>query len=148
MGSNILEQQIGELTGQLKSLIPALEKVEDRLRVSEERSAISASQYNAMLKEHEELKRKFSDRMEDIYTYMDCARLENLTRKSEIVSVGKDLHVEIEKQATILKGDVRDLNIEWTEEKGRRAGMSGKMWEVFKLVMAASAGALASLITK
>lgn len=143
-----LEQQLGELTGQLRNFVPAVERMEERLRAIEAISVRVEAEYVAMRRDYEQLSEKIGDRHAEIYTYMDTARLENNTRKSEIVALAKDLNVSIRSEASALRREIGKIDHSWDEEKKRRAGFSGKLWEILKLVLAGAAGAAFSLLTK
>jgi seryl-tRNA synthetase len=104
--TNYLEQKLGELTGELRALVPALEKVEDRLLKLEEKTVQTETRLQALRTEYDEFRKKVSTHMGRHYTKMEGLISENGKRDAELEALKKTV-----------------------------AGASKKVWEVVKIVV-------------
>lgn len=67
MGSPHLDEELGRLSGQLKALGPALEHMEDRERQTVSEIATLKTKGDALRKDLDELVRKISARLKEVY---------------------------------------------------------------------------------
>lgn len=118
MTNHNLEQQIGELTGTLRALVPALEKVEERVHLAEERAAILKTKYEALRTEFDDFRTKTGNRIAELYKSSSG----NSTRSTTIQNG--------------LAGVIREVN----ELRKARDGWLKKLWDLAKIILAAAAG--------
>jgi chromosome segregation ATPase len=112
-----LEQQLGELSGQLKALVPALERLEGRVREVE--SQVSAA----------------------------TIRLEGLRTDLTEYKDKTDLSIKkLTDKAGGLRDSLRTLADQVARISKKDEGMSQKVWEIAKLILAAAIGAAASFV--
>lgn len=122
MGSPHLDEELGRLSGQLKALGPALEHMEDRERQTVSEIATLKTKGDALRKDLDELVRKISARLKEVYD-----RLGRL----ETASTGNTSLL-----AAIEKGRV-------AIEKGR-VNIWKRVWDVSKILIAIVLTALAT----
>jgi len=87
--TNYLEQKLGELTGELRALVPALEKVEDRLLKLEEKTVQTETRLQALRAEYDEFRKKVSTHMGRHYTKMEGLIAESGQQGTEIKALKK-----------------------------------------------------------
>jgi len=112
-----LEQQLGEISGQLKSLVPSLERLEGRVREVE--AGVSAA----------------------------TIRLENIRTDLTTYKNQSDLSIKkLTERNQVLRESVRTLTDKMSTLSKKSDGVSQKIWEVVKLLLAAGIGAATSFI--
>lgn len=114
-----LEQQLGELSGQLKALAPSLERLEGRVREVE-------SQVSAATHRLEAMKTDLGD-----YKKQNDSFIKKLSDKTQV-----------------LRDGLRSLTDQVALLSKKDEGFSQKAWEIVKLLLAAGVGAGASFIGK
>lgn len=114
MGAN-LDQQLGELSGQLKAVIPTLERLEGRQAEGDKAAAAAGAREQGLRKEFDDFRLRVSARLGEHYR-----RMEKLERDGD-------------RTAAATAGLVK-----------KSEGMMAKLWEVAKLVVAAALGGLAT----
>lgn len=112
-----LEQQLGEISGQLKALVPTIQSLEARVRDVE--SQVSAA----------------TIRLEGLRT--------DLTEHKDKSDVALK---QLSTKAQGLRDSLRTLNEQMTRIIKKSDGASQKIWDIVKLVLAAGIGAGASFI--
>lgn len=98
MPSN-LEQQLGELTGQLKGLVPALEKVEERQNASDKLAAGEQARHDALRREFDDFRNKASNRMGELYKKTENLAKEDGEIRGEIKPLADGAMVVISEEA-------------------------------------------------
>ncbi len=148
MGSDNFEQDLGELSGQLKALMPTLERMEARLHQAQIEAAGSEARNQAMRKEFDDLKSKVSNRMADIYKRIETVNTEATALKTQNGSNKKDMKVTVHNSLLpiLTRLDTIETKLSAMEEKKKSIGL--KIWEVVKILLAAGAGLLGSKIFK
>lgn len=87
--SNYLEQKLGELIGELRALVPALEKVEERLLKLEEKTVQTETRLQALRAEYDEFRKRVSTHMGRHYTKMEGVIAENAQFATELDALKK-----------------------------------------------------------
>lgn len=112
-----LEQQLGEISGQLKALVPSLERLEGRVREVE--SQVSA----------------------------DTIRLEGLRDDLTDHKAKSDIALKKLSDKTLgLRDSLRTLTDQVAAISKKDEGVSQRVWDIVKLVLAAGIGAGASFL--
>src|SRR4029079_17312274 len=83
MGSDNFEQDLGELSGQLKALLPTLERMEARLHQAQIDAAGAEARNQALRKEFDDLRTKISNRLADLYKRADNSTIETNNLKNQ-----------------------------------------------------------------
>lgn len=115
-----LPQHIGELTGQLKSLVPALERLDDRQSIADMKAAALEANHLSLRKEFDEVKSKNSDRLGSLFSAQHQLSVDIGQRRSEINAV----------------------SVEIAALKMKSEGLGKKAWDLALLVVAAIVGAV------
>lgn len=117
-----LEGQLGELTGYLRSLVPTLEKVEQRQTDAGQKYAGMEARHEALRNEYNEFRLKVSNRIGEHY-----------------------------KKIEEIKGDIKDqkaqldtVKSEMAYIKEKSSGTKQKIWDVFKVLITVGVTLLAS----
>jgi len=111
---NQLEQQLGELNGVLKGLVPALERLENRQNETEREASAVGERLEGLRRIVDETKVHSGDRFKDLYEKCNQSM--------------KD-HKDNETKLKIIEIDVKDL-------KNKSEGLGQKVWEIFKILFA------------
>lgn len=114
-----LERTIGELGGQLRMLVPTLERFEVRQLEAEKAAARAESELQQVRKEVDDHHKKSSRNFEELFE-----------QGRALEKVDADLASRIGRVETGLE-----------EEKKKRAGVWKKVWDVLQIVLAAAGGA-------
>jgi len=148
MGSDNFEQDLGELSGQLKALMPTLERMEARLHQAQIDAAAAEARNQATRKEFDDLKGKISNRLADIYKRIENVAVEAGSLKTANGSNKKDMKQTVHNTVLpiLTRLDAIDAKFELMEEKKKSIG--SKVWEVVKILLAAGAGLLGSKLLK
>ncbi len=119
MGTN-LEHELGELNGQLKALVPALERQEERMRQTESRAAGAEARLEALRKEFDEYRKNTASRIGTLFTKSENAGTQIQSAKTA---------------AEKAQADVEAL-------KTKYEGVGKKIWDVVKIILGAVLGGL------
>ena len=143
MGTN-LEHELGQLNGQLKALVPALERQEERMRQSESRAAGAEARLEALRKEFDEYKVKTANRIGELYKKAENAAAQIALAKGMAASAQSDVDalgdpsVGIQAAKTAAERAQADVDA----VKAARNGIGKKVWDVVKIVLGAILGGL------
>lgn len=121
-GNSNLERDIGELSGIMQSLGPALERLEARMNAAEKAAAANDVEVAHMVKQFV----AFRDQSIKV--------IEEFKRKTAN-EAGRQAQT-----AARAAGDIKTLQDAVALIEGRRAGVWTKVWEVAKLLIAAGLG--------
>lgn len=111
-----LEQKLGELSGILKGLTPALERLEHRQNETEREASTAKERTEGMRRELEELKNRSAERFKDLYG-----------KCSDSVGDHRDNSTKI----GLLEQDIKAL-------QKKEEGLGQKAWDVIKILLAAA----------
>jgi chromosome segregation ATPase len=103
-----LEGQLGELTGQLRALVPVLDRVEDRQAAADQKAAAAAAKHGGLSAECNDLRTKVSSRIAEHYKGIDTLGKENNDRKNDVHALRQDV-AELQSQNDGVKQKVWDL---------------------------------------
>lgn len=117
--SERLDQQLGELYGTLKGIVPALERLDDRQNEIERKVSAIEANHDGLRREFDLQQSKASNRDRDLYDKCHNAEKAHLGNANAIETIKKE---------------VEDL-------KSREQGFAQKAWDVFKILLAAGAAA-------
>lgn len=126
-----LEGQLGELTGHLRALVPALEKVENRQNNADQKAAGMEAKLEGIRHEFNELKLKVSNRIGEHYKSIN--ELDKLLKGLEN-EIG-DRKTEIEGCA--LKTEVVACETRVAALEAKSDGTKQKIWDVVKILITA-----------
>lgn len=165
MGNN-LEHELGQLNGQLKALVPALERQEERMRQADLRAAGAEARLEALRKEFDEYKTKTANRIGELYKKAETTATQAQLAKGMAANAQADIDAmaSLDAQVTAAQaaadkaqadvdrwGDIgagisaakaaadtaqADVNA----VKAARDGIGKKIWDVVKIVLGAIAG--------
>lgn len=124
---------LGEIAGQLKSLIPALERLEVRQREAEGAAIRVQIQYDALRKEFDEYRSKTASRVAELFRKYEGSTNDQNGRMITLVNENTKLFAE---QANI-KAEIAAI-------KARSEGLAKKAWDIFQLIASAGLGGLAT----
>jgi len=148
MGSDNFEQDLGELSGQLKALMPTLERMEARLHQAQIDAAAAEARNQALRKEFDDLKTKVSNRLADLYKKAQDAALENGKIKNQNGNLKRDIKEAVNNAVQPLLTRVTDLETKLTAIEEKKKSIWNKAWEVAKILMAAGVGAVVTKLLK
>lgn len=148
MASHNLEQDLGELRGQLDALMPTLERMEERVHTAKVEAAAAEARNQGLRKEFDELKNKVSLRLQGIYSRLENSEKENNNRKNEIGSLKRDITDAVDEACGPLGIRVGELETIQAAIKDKAEGWKTKAWEVVKIMLAAGVGALVTWLLK
>jgi|RhiMethySRZTD1v2_1073278.scaffolds.fasta_scaffold1153216_2 chromosome segregation ATPase len=148
MGSDNFEQDLGELSGQLKALMPTLERMEARLHQAQIDAAAAEARNQALRKEFDDLKTKVSNRLADLYKKAQDAVLENGKIKNQNGNLKRDIKEAVNNAVQPLLTRVTDLETKLTAIEEKKKSIWNKAWEVAKILMAAGVGAVVTKLLK
>jgi len=148
MGSDNFEQDLGELSGQLKALMPTLERMEARLHQAQIDAAAAEARNQATRKEFDDLKAKISNRLADIYKRIENVAIEAGSLKTQNGSNKKDMKQTVQNTVLPLMTRVDAIEKKFAEMEEKKKSLGAKAWEVAKILLAAGAGLLGSKIFK
>lgn len=132
-----LERQIGELSGILKSLVPALERLESRMNLAETTAAGNAVEVQHMIKQFVSFRDHMSRIIEE---FKKDAADENGRQNLELKGLSKEL--------SVVSGAIEGVEAQLAVIQKRSDGIWKKVWDVGKIVAAAALGALAAKYLK
>lgn len=141
MGSDNFEQDLGELSGQLKTLMPTLERMEARLLQAQVAAAGDEARNQALRKEFDDLKLKMSNRVADLYSRVGAAALENTNLKNQNGNLKRDIREAVANAVRPLMTRVTDIETKLAAMEEKRKSIWIKAWEVVKILLAAGVGA-------
>jgi chromosome segregation ATPase len=148
MGSDNFEQELGDLSGQLKALMPTLERMEGRLHQAQIDAAAAEARNQALRKDFDDLKGKVSNRLADLYHRLEVVVLDNTNLKNHNGNLKRDIKDAVERSVGPLRTKVLDSESKLaTIEEKKKSGWS-KVWEVVKILIAAGVGAGVSKLIK
>lgn len=119
-----LEGQLGELTGYLKALIPALDRVEERQSQADRKAASAEAKHDAIRAEFNEFKLKVSNRIAELYKKLGEGATANLERKGETEALGKEVYAV-----------TGAIGKEISAIKAKNDGVKQKIWDLLKIVI-------------
>lgn len=111
-----LERQLGELSGVLKGLTPALERLEDRQNETEQEVSAAKERIEGMRRDFEELKNRTAERVKDLYT-----------KCGESLSDNRDNSTKL----GLIEQEVKAL-------QKKEEGLGQKAWDIIKILLAAA----------
>jgi chromosome segregation ATPase len=117
--SERLDQQLGELYGTLKGIVPALERLDDRQNEVERKVSAIEANHNGLRREFDLQQNNARNRDKDLYDKCHNAEKAHLENANAIETIQKD---------------IKDL-------KDREQGFAQKAWDVFKILLAAAGAA-------
>lgn len=141
MGSDHFEQQLGDLSGQLKALVPTLERVEERLHQSQMDAAAAEARNQNLRREFDDLKRKISERLADIYKRIQDGLVDGTNYKNEVSNLKRDIREGVNTAVSPVVTRVGDLETYVGEMKKKYESRGAKFWDIAKILLAAGAGA-------
>lgn len=148
MGSDNFEQDLGELSGQLKALMPTLERMEARLHQAQIDAAGGEARNQALRREFDDLKTKVSNRLADLYKKAEVAVVENGKIKNQNGNLKRDIKEAVTNAAQPLLTRVTDLETKLSAIEEKKKSIWNKVWEVAKILMAAGVGAVVTKLLK
>jgi chromosome segregation ATPase len=148
MGSDNFEQDLGELSGQLKALMPTLERMEARLLQAQVAAAGDEARSAALRKEFDDLKIKVSARLSDLYKRIENVDRENTNLKNQNGSLKRDIKEAVANTASPLMTRIGDIETKLAAMEEKKKSIWIKVWEVVKILLAAGVGAVVSKIFK
>jgi ABC-type transporter Mla subunit MlaD len=125
MGSEHLGEELGRLSGQLNSLAPALEHMEERERETVAKIATLETKVDAQKRDLDELVRKVSARLKEVYQRLG-------TVETMLTGLGPMI-AEIKTKDIVMKVDVALAAIDKIEKA--QANVWKKIWDVSKIVI-------------
>jgi chromosome segregation ATPase len=144
MGSANFEQDLGELSGQLKALLPTLERMEARLHTAQIDAASAEARNQATRKEFDDLKIKISNRLAELYKRIDNVALENNNLKNQNGNHKKDLKVSVQSAIQPVLTRVEAIEAKFTALEEKKKSIWNKVWDFVKILLAAAVGAAVS----
>lgn len=141
MGSGNFEQDLGELSGQLKALMPTLERMEARLHQAQIDAAAAEARNQALRKEFDDLRGKVSNRLADLYKRAQDVVVENGKIKNQNGNLKRDIREAVNNAVQPLLTRVTDLETKLSAIEEKKKSVWSKVWEVAKILMAAGVGA-------
>lgn len=148
MGSDNFEQDLGELSGQLKALMPTLERMEARLHQAQIDAAGAEARNQATRKEFDDLKTKISNRLADLYKRIENAAVENNNLKNQNGNLKRDIKDAVQKVAQPLLGRLSVIEDKFKALEDKKKSIWTKVWDVAKILLAAGVGAAVSHFLK
>lgn len=148
MGSDNFEQDLGELSGLVKMLMPTLERMEARLLQAQVAAAGDEARNQALRKEFDDLKLKISNRLADLYAKVGASALENSNLKNQNGNLKRDIKEAVGNAVRPLLTRVTDLEAKFTAMEEKKKSIWLKIWDVAKILLAAGVGAGVSKIFK
>lgn len=148
MGSNNFEQDLGELSGQLKALMPTLERMEGRLHQAQIDAAAAEARNQGLRKEFDDLKIKISNRLADLYKKAENAALENGKIRNQNGNLKRDIKEAVTHAVEPLLTRVTDLEEKLAAMEEKKKSIWSKVWDIAKILMAAGVGAVVSKLLK
>jgi chromosome segregation ATPase len=148
MGSDNFEQDLGELSGQLKALMPTLERMEGRLHQAQIDAAAAEARNQGLRKEFDDLKTKISNRLADLYKKAEVFAVENGKLKNQNGNLKRDIKEAVTNAVQPLLTRVTDLETKFAAIEEKKKSIWNKVWEVAKILMAAGVGAVVTKVLK
>lgn len=148
MGSSNFEQELGELSGQLKALLPTLERMEARLHTAQIDASAAEARNQATRKEFDDLKVKISNHLTDIYKRIDVIALDTNSLKNQNGNHKKDLKLSVQNAVQPVLTRVDTIEAKFTALEEKKKSIWNKVWEVVKILLAAGVGAGVSKLLK
>ena len=148
MGSDNFEQDLGELSGQLKALMPTLERMEARLLQAQVAAAGDEARSQALRKEFDDLRNKVSARLADLYKKIEAVSLDNNNLKNQNGNLKRDIREAVANTARPLMTRIGDIETKLAAMEEKKKSIWLKVWEVVKILLAAGVGAVVSKIFK
>lgn len=148
MGSDNFEQDLGELSGQLKALLPTLERMEARLHTAQIDAAAAEARNQATRKEFDDLKGKVSNRLADLYKRIDTVAIDNNNLKNQNGNHKRDLKLSVQNAVQPVLARVEAIEAKFTILEEKKKSIWNKVWEVVKILLAAGVGAGVSKLFK
>lgn len=148
MGSDNFEQDLGELSGQLKALMPTLERMEARLHQAQIEAAGAEARNQATRKEFDDLKTKISNRLADIYKRIDNGARESDHIKNQNGNLKRDIKEAVTKVAEPLLTRIGVIENKFTALEEKKKSIWMKVWDIVKILLAAGLGGVISHYVK
>lgn len=142
MGTDNFEQQLGDLSGQLKALVPTLDRVEERLHQSQMDAAAAEARNQNLRKDFDDLKSKISMRLADIYKRIEKALVDGTNHKNEVSNLKRDIRETVNTTAASIITRVQQLETYVAELKKKYESRTAKIWDITKILLAAGVGAV------
>jgi chromosome segregation ATPase len=141
MGSDNFEQQLGDLSGQLKALVPTLDRVEERLHQSQMDAVAAEARNQSLRKDFDDLKNKISLRLADIYKRIENALVSGTNHKNDLVNLKRDIREVVNTALDPVLKRVEQVESYVAELKKKYESRGAKLWDIVKILIAAGAGA-------
>jgi chromosome segregation ATPase len=148
MGNDDFVQQLGDLSGQLKSLMPTLERMEGRLHQAQIDAASAEARNQALRREFDDLKAKVSNRLAELYKKSDTIALEVNNLKNQNGNLKRDIKEAVSHAITPALARIGAVEAEFSALKLKNESVAKKVWDVVKILLAAGVGAGVSLLTR
>lgn len=148
MGSDNFEQDLGELSGQLKALMPTLERMEARLLQAQVAAAGDEARNQALRKEFDDLKLKVSNRLADLYKRVSDAALESNNLKNQNGFLKRDIKEAVGKAFQPIQTRLTDVETKLIAIEEKKKSIWTKVWDIVKILLAAGVGAGVSALFK
>jgi multidrug resistance efflux pump len=141
MGTN-LEHELGQLNGQLKALVPALERQEERMRQADLRAAGAEARLEALRKEFDEYKAKTANRIGELYKKAETAAAQIALAKGMAANAQSDVDALGDPGVGIAaaKAAAEKAQADVDAVKAARSGIGKKVWDIVKIVLGAILG--------
>jgi chromosome segregation ATPase len=141
MGSDHFEAQLGDLSGQLKALVPTLDRVEERLHQAQMEAAAAEARNQNLRKDFDDLKTKISNRLADIYKRIQDGLVDGTNHKNEVGNLRRDIKEDVNSVVSPIVARVSNLETYVGELKRKYESRGAKIWDIVKILIAAGAGA-------
>lgn len=141
MGSDHFEQQLGDLSGQLKALVPTLDRVEERLHQAQMDAAGAEARNQSLRKDLDDLRTKISLRLADVYKRIENVLLQVTNHKNDASNLKRDIKEAVRGAAGPIEKRVSELETYAAELKKKSESRWSKVWDIAKIVIAAGVGA-------
>lgn len=141
MGSDNFEQQLGDLSGQLKALVPTLERVEERLHQAQMDAAAAEARNQNLRKDFDELRNKVSNRLADIYKQIREMLVDITNCRNSVSNMQRDIKDRVDTASSPLSTRIGQLETYVAELKKKYESRATKVWDVVKILLAAGIGA-------
>jgi chromosome segregation ATPase len=142
MGSDHFEQQLGDLSGQLKALVPTLDRVEERLHQAQMEAAAAEARNQNLRKDFDDQKTKVSARLADIYKRIQDGLVDGTNHKNDVANLRRDIKEDVNSAVSPVVTRVGNVETYVAELKKKYESRGAKIWDIAKIMIAAGAGAV------
>jgi len=144
MGSDDFEQDLGELSGQLKALMPTLERMEARLHTAQIDAAAAEARNQAMRREFDDLRSKVSNRVADLYNRIENIGKESNNLRNDNGNLKRDIKEAVKNATQPLLTRVGLIENKFTALEAKKKSIWAKVWDITKILLAAGVGGVVS----